>query len=341
MKNGVTRIGVVGASSLAGRELADVLTESTLAGATLVLLDDDEAAGQMTAAGDEAAVIQRLEASSFEGIDFAFFAGSAAVARLQWQIARKAGASVVDLTEALEGEPGVPVRAPWVEQALASGVELDIGTTAVIAAHPASVMLALVAARLAAKMQVEGVAATVLEPVSERGGAALDELHQQTVNLLSFQPLPKEENDAQVAFNLLPALGERAKIAPDRIAAHYAKLSAGRLPELTIQRVYAPVFHGYAVSTVIDLAEAATVEEVESALAGPHLDLVSRQSDPPSNLSAAGQDDLLIQVRAGFAGERGRRFWVWMAADNLRLAALIAVACALELRKLRPMGTVQ
>ncbi len=344
MVNGVARIGIVGASSLAARELADVLAESALAGATLVLLDDEEAAGQMTAAGDEAAVIQRLDESSFEGMDFCFFTGSAAVARTQWQGARKAGASIVDLTHALEGEASVLVRAPWVDEALGrAAVAPDLGTQAVVAAHPASVVLGLVAARLAAKFALTGMAATVLAPVSEHGQAAMDELHQQTVNLLSFQSLPREQHDAQIAFNLLPSLGNEAKIAAgrERIATQYAALSAGRLPELAVQLVYAPVFHGYTISALIDLAEAAAVEEVEAALAVPHLDLVNEGSDPPSNLSAAGQDDVLAQVRAGFAGERGRRFWVWLAADNLKLAALNAVACALELRRLRPMGTVQ
>ncbi len=344
MVNGVARVGIVGASSLAGREVADVLTQSTLAGATLVLLDDEEAAGQMTAAGDEAAVIQKLDESSFEGMDFVFFTGSAAVARTQWQAARKAGASIVDLTHALEGKTGVLVRSPWIDEALGkAAVAPDLGTQAVVAAHPAGVMLGLIAARLGAKFAVTGLAATVLEPMSEHGQAAMDELHHQTVNLLSFQSLPREQYDAQIAFNLLPSLGEGAKVAAgqERIAAQYAKLSAGRLPELAVQLVYAPVFHGYTASVLVDLAEAATVEEVEAALVGPHLDLVAEGSDPPSNLSAAGQDDVLAQVRAAFAGERGRRFWVWLAADNLKLAALNAVACALELRRLRPMGSVQ
>ena len=44
------------------------------------------------------------------------------------------------------------------------------------------------------------------------GGQAMDELHQQTVNLLSFQTLPREQYDAQVSFNLLPELGEAAKV---------------------------------------------------------------------------------------------------------------------------------
>ncbi len=67
----------------------------------------------------------------------------------------------------------------------------------------------------------------------------MDELHQQTVNLLSFQTLPQEQYDAQVAFNLLPQLGEAAKVqlgaTEDRIRRHYADLADGQLPELALQ----------------------------------------------------------------------------------------------------------
>ncbi len=39
----------------------------------------------------------------------------------------------------------------------------------------------------------------------------MDELHQQTVNLLSFQTIPRATFDAQSAYNLLCGFGENAK----------------------------------------------------------------------------------------------------------------------------------
>jgi aspartate-semialdehyde dehydrogenase len=33
--------------------------------------------------------------------------------------------------------------------------------------------------------------------------------------------------------------------------------------------------------------------------------------------------------------------WLWAASDNLRMQAQNAVECALDLRRLRPQGTVQ
>jgi aspartate-semialdehyde dehydrogenase len=349
MTNREYRIGIVGASSLAGKELSEELASSPLATSDLVLLDIEDAAGQVTAAADEVSFIQRLEASSFERMDFAFFAGGAEVTKRHWQDARRAGVSIVDLTYVLEGEKDVPVRAPWVTETLAQKSQPalpDLRTSAVVAAHPVAVMLALVAGRLQAKLEVSNFAAIVMEPASEYGRAAMDELHQQTVNLLSFQTLPREQYDAQVAFNLLPQLGEEAKVplaeTGRRIRRHYADLSSGQLPQLALQIVQAPVFHGYVASVLVELQEDAAVDEVEAALVGDHIDLVGGESDPPSNLSAAGQEDIMVRVRKDSgSGEKGSRFWIWLAADNLKLAALNAIACTSELRRLRPLGKVQ
>ena len=349
MADGIYRIGVVGATSLVGKELSDELQESALAAADVVLLDDEESAGQLTAAGDEPAFVQKLDSASFERMDFVFFAGDAAGTEKHWQQARRAGASIVDMTYALETEAGVLVRSPLVEGAMSGRSRKehhtpDLTTQAVVAAHPVAVMLALTAARLKAKLDLKSVAATVMEPASEHGRAAMDELHQQTVNLLSFSSVPREQYDAQVSFNLLPSLGEAAKVhlgaVAKRIRVHYRALSEGELPEMALQVVQAPVFHGYTASVLVELGAPATVEEVEAALAGETVDVVTFDSDPPSNVSAAGQQNVLVRVSADVEGV-STRFWLWLAADNLKLAAVNAIACAQELRRLRPLGKVQ
>jgi aspartate-semialdehyde dehydrogenase len=279
-------------------------------------------------------------------MDFVFFAGSAEETREHWQAARRAGASLVDMTYALEDERGVPVRAPLAlppQPRPGPTAGLNLETTAVVAAHPAAVMLVLVAARLQAAMVVSSLAATVIEPASEHGREAMDELHQQTVNLLSFQNLPREQYDAQIAFNLLPSLGGDSKVklglTEERIARHYRKLGGGKLPALDLELVQAPVFHGYVASVLAEFAAETTAAQVEAALAGEQIDVVAEESDPPSNLSAAGQEDIMVRVRG--TGGSSRRFWLWLAADNLKMAALNAIACANELKKLRPTGKVQ
>jgi aspartate-semialdehyde dehydrogenase len=105
-----------------------------------------------------------------------------------------------------------------------------------------------------------------------------------------------------------------------------------------VQLIHAPVFHGYGISLGVELEGPVALEEVEAALTGEHIDVVLGDADAPSNLSTAGEDDIMVRVRA----EEGQvRLWLWVALDNLKLSALNAVACALELRRLRPQGTVQ
>lgn len=355
MSNGLYRIAIVGASSLAGKELADELGESLLAASDVTLLDDEEVgavAGQVSSVGDEATVIQTIDESSFERMDFVFFAGTQEATRKHWDAARMAGASIVDMTGALEGEPGVEVRAPFVRASMglkASPGHQDFATVAVVSAAPAAVMLALVGERMKAKLPLKSISATIIEPASEHGREAMDELHQQTVNLLSFQNLPRDQYDAQVAFNVLPSLGEAAKVnlsgAVGRIARHYALIGPG-LPALEVQVVHGPVFHGYVASALVELERDAAVEAVEAALEGEGIDVVAEESDPPSNLSAAGQEDIMVMVRSSLPNAAvgvaaGPRFWLWIAADNLKLGALNAIACANDLKRVRPRGSVQ
>ncbi|AXC14828.1 Aspartate-semialdehyde dehydrogenase [Acidisarcina polymorpha] len=340
------RIAIVGAGSLRGKELNEALGESAFAASDFVLLDDESSLGKVEAVGDEVTVVQMIDPQSFDHADFVFFAGDAGNTLKHWKSASRSGASILDLTYALEGEPDVLVRSPWVREelnGLSSGKATpDLRTPAIVPAHPAAVALALLLLRVKKVGPVASAWATVLEPATEHGRSAMDELHQQTISLLSFQPLPKETYDAQVAFNLLPVLGEEAKVdlgaTELRIRRHYGLLSGGGLPQVSVQLIHAPVFHGYGISLGIELEQPASVEELEAALTGEHVDVVLGDQDAPSNLSTAGEEDIMVRVR----GEEGRqRFWIWAAADNLKLSALNAVACALELRKLRPQGKVQ
>ncbi|MGA3009681.1 MAG: Asd/ArgC dimerization domain-containing protein [Terracidiphilus sp.] len=339
------KIAIVGASTLVGRELKDALSESPLAASNFKLLDEDEVQGQLDQVGDEITFVQAIEPDAFDRVDFTFFCGAEDLTRKHWRDALRAGSTVLDLSGALDQEAGVLVRAPWLGSEV---VAADLFTPAVVPAHPAALALALVLERLQQAAPVRATFATLLEPASEFGRAALDELHQQTVNLLSFQSLPRSLYDAQAAYNLLAGLGEASKVnlgaVEARVRRHYDALSAGRWPELALQVVHAPVFHGHSFSIGIELERPAEIAAIEEALSGGHLDLVLEDTDSPSNLAATGQNDVLVRLRPEQGSRNSSqvsRLWLWAASDNLRLQAQNAVACALDLRRLRPQGTVQ
>jgi aspartate-semialdehyde dehydrogenase len=342
------RIAIVGAASIRGKQLNEALTESSFASAEFLLLDDQEALGQLEAVGDEMTFIQAISPDSFERVDFTFFAGTVESARRHWQAALRAGSSLIDLTSGLEGETGVLVCAPWLQEAMgdAAVAAPSLHTPAVVSAHPASLVLALLLERLQRLGAIGQVSATVMEPASEYGRPALDELHQQTVALLSFQSIPTQLYDIQVAFNTVGAFGEAAKVnlaeSEARIRRHYALLSGGRLPQLSLQLIHVPVFHGHTFSIAVDYERPVGLQQVEAALSAPHLELIMGDVDAPGNLNSIGDHDVSVRARFDDPGvSQSRRLWLWASADNLELSALNAMECAQELRKFRPQGTVQ
>lgn len=339
------KIAIAGASTLLGKELKDAVSESALAAATFSLLDEDEALGQLDQVGDEITFVQAIDPDSFQQVDFTFFCGTEALTHRHWRQALSAGSTVIDLSGALDNEPGVLIRAPWIGSDTGAP---DLFTPAVVPAHPAAIALGLLLGRLQQTAPLRGASATMLAPASEFGREAMDELHQQTVSLLSFQSIPRAAYDAQAAYNLLPGFGESAKISltalEARIRQHYEALGSGRWPLLALQAVAAPVFHGHTFSMAVEFERPIEVARIEDAVSGEHVELVLEDTDSPSNLAATGQNGLLVRVRPVQEGRnptQTSRAWIWAASDNLRLYAQNAVECALELRKLRPQGKVQ
>jgi aspartate-semialdehyde dehydrogenase len=339
------RVAIVGAATLKGRELKDVLAGSRFPAEEVRLLDDDESLGQLDAVGDEATFVQSVRAEQFEGVNLTFFASDAEFTRKHVGLARKAGSAIVDLSAALEEEASV--RAPRVEMELTgAAAKKPHGTaapTALVAAQPASVVLALLLSRVHQAAGVRSAVVTAFEPASEHGKPGLDELHAQTLHLLSFQSLPTEVFDTQLAFNLLSRYGEESKLSLEaverRILAHFEKITSGSLPVPSLMLVQAPTFHSHCFSIYIEAQKKVSAKELGKALGGGMVSVTEGASDAPTNVSVAGQDQVLVEVRKDPAHENG--WWLWAASDNLRIAALTAVDCALLLMETRPVALAQ
>ena len=129
---------------------------------------------------------------------------------------------IIDLTYAAEDDPEARIRAPQVEGA---DYEVDHGGPQIVA-HPAATAIAMVLKRLNANYPIARAMVHIFEPASETGTAGIEELQQQTVNLLSFQPVPKKVFDAQLAYAMLAQLGSEAPVplneVEDRIERHLA-----------------------------------------------------------------------------------------------------------------------
>jgi aspartate-semialdehyde dehydrogenase len=286
--------------------------------------------------------VQSIRSEQFERVDFAFFSADPRSTRNNWKVARDLGDTIVDLTFALEEEPGASVRSPWIERQTSHLVAPELQPGPVVVAHPAATVLALLALRIGSAIKVERLVATVFEPASENSQKGMDELHEQTVNLLSFQELPKSVFDTQVAFNMVARYGQRSNLALDavsqRIRRHYRKIAPGAV-EPALQVLQAPVFHGHAFSIYLETENPVAVADLSQALSGEHVVVSGSPEDTPTNVSAAGQEDILVSVTADANQKNG--VWLWVTTDNLRLAALAAVECAETMTASRPRGQIQ
>src|SRR5208283_3579537 len=108
------RVAIVGAASLKGKEIAEILRERNFPAVDVLWLDDDESLGQLEAVGDEMNFIQSIRSEQFERLDFAFFASDPRSTRSNWKAASDLGDTIVDLSYALEDEAGASIRSPYV-----------------------------------------------------------------------------------------------------------------------------------------------------------------------------------------------------------------------------------
>ena len=337
------RAAIVGAGSLKGKEIAEMLNERNFPAADIRLLDDDEALGQLEAMGDEITFIQRVRAEQFENVDFTFFASDQDSTRRNWKDAREAGSAIIDLSAALENEAGASVRSLWVERERGQLAPPELQPGPCVTAHPVAVTLALLLLRLRKVGTIRRVVTIIFEPASEHGQRGMDELHQQTVNLLSFQPLPKEVFDAQVAFNMVARYGQKSQPTLDsveaRILRHYRKIAGSDAPEFSAMLLQAPIFHGHALSVFVEMEDAVDISAMSQALAGDHIAIPTAEEESPSNVSSAGQPDIQLSLKTDPV--QLNSVWLWAAADNLRISALTAVECAESMTATRPTGKIQ
>ncbi len=338
-----SRVTVVGAATLKGKELGSALKDRQLSTLSVRLLDEaDEGESnehRLIEFGEEAAFLEAPSAENFAGSDVIFFVGDAAQTEKYWNDARHSGAFLVDLTGYAEGEAGSLLFGPDPQAQYATAL-----TRPRIAAlaHPAALFLVRLLTAAVQAGPIESATVTIFEPVSERGMAGIQELQQQTLRLLTFQSAPSTIFGSQLAFNLKASLN--AEIQPAlagisaRIASHTRQLlaqSGQGIPAPALCLVQAPVFHAQMVAAFVRFAASTRTERLRDALSqAPAFRLYNPEEGQPDALSAAGEDLFQLgepQPDASIANGH----WLFASFDNLRIAALHAVDVASVLLRSR------
>jgi aspartate-semialdehyde dehydrogenase len=325
------RIVIAGASSLLGAELKSLLEESKFAGWDFRLLDEENAAGTLTEAGGEPAVIQPVEEGSFQNARFVFFTGSPSFTKANLAAAKHSSGKIVDLSGSLACAGEATVWFPKLNELRET--EFPSGSVAYAvpsAAGSAAIALTLALLRCGAKK----IAFQGFQPVSEAGRAGIEELESQTGQLLSFQSAGQPVFDAQVAFNMLDAYGaasgHKLDAVCDRVRAEVKACLENSAVVPSIQVIHVPVFYGTIFSAYAELDPSADAGKIAKACSDAGFMLTAHGEASPSNVSAAGEKTIQLAQPKTDPVHPGT-WWFWGAADNIRLPAANSVKLAEKL----------
>lgn len=327
------RVAIAGATSLRGKDLKYWLEEGGFPAGEIRLVDEEIAAGMLTEVAGEPTIVQSVKESSFEGLRFVFFAGSAAFAAQHGPRADRAGASVIDMTGGLwagpRARPWIPRLDALVSPPAPASLSNDDYPAWVAPSTPAIVACSLAAAF--AELSPVRLMIVFFHPVSERGEQGISELEGQTIKLLSFQPIPQQVFDTQVAFNLTSRWGsgsqERLPDVRKAIAAEVQRYLAGRISLPAVMLVQAPVFYGHAFTAWAEFKGSVNEEALCAKLKSAGFNVVPPDDPSPSNLLVAGEAQPMITVPERDANI-ANGYWLWGAADNFRLASVNATQIA-------------
>ncbi len=322
------RIVIAVASSLLGAELKSLLEESRFAAYDFRLVDEELAAGTLTEAGGEAAVIQSVEEGSFEKAQFIFFTGSAEFTKTNLATAKRAGGRIVDLSGRTAAEGATMPWFPKLDELLGRNFPADASAYAIpSAAGTAAAMLTLALSKCGARR----LTFEWFQPVSEAGRAGIEELESQTGQLLSFQSVGQPVFDAQIAFNMLDRYGsasrQKLEAVRERVRSETKACAVTSMVMPSIQVIHAPVFYGTTFSACVELEQGADAEKIAKTCDDAGFALTPPGETGPNNVSAAGEKVVQLAAPQADSAHPGT-WWFWGAADNIRLPAANAVKLA-------------
>jgi aspartate-semialdehyde dehydrogenase len=325
-------MAILGATGAVGKETLEILEERKFPLDSLRLFASKRSAGgSLSCQGKEWNIEELTPESSFKGVDFALISATDAISREYGQRLSAAGVVVIDDSGVFRMDTDVPLVVPEVNaHALQS---MPRGIVAIPNCTTTPLVMAL--KPLHEAVGVKRVVVTTFQSVSGTGAAAMDELIDQTRNLMAFRDVKSEVYPYQIAFNLLPHIGsftEGGDCSEEvKIVKETRKILGAPVLRVTATTVRVPVLRCHSEAINVELERPLTANEAREALAA--MPGVIVYDDPakklyPMPLDATGRDEVYIgRVREDESIANGLNLWV--VTDNLRKgAALNAIQIA-------------
>src|SRR5208337_1857207 len=324
---------VVGATGAVGNEMIAVLEERKFPVEKLRLFASERSEGNTLEFNGRDIAVETLNENSFKGVDIALFSAGAERSKTWAPIAAQSGCIVVDNSSQWRMDPAVPLVVPEVN---AHDLEWHKG----IIANPncSTIQMVVALKPIHDAVKITRVVVTTFQAVSGTGKKAMDELLQQTTDLLNFKEVRCNVYPHQIAFNVLPHIDKFLENGYTKeemkMVNETRKIMGDDSIRVTATTVRVPVFRGHSEAVNIETKIKITSQEIRSLFSNvPGITLFDapEKNVYPLPVEIAGKDDVFVgRIREDESIENGINMWI--VSDNLRKgAALNAVQIAEEL----------
>jgi aspartate-semialdehyde dehydrogenase len=323
-------VAVVGATGMVGMSMREILEERDFPVSDLRLLASERSRGRRLPFRGEEVEVRVLDEDSFRGVDRALFSAGADIALRFAPLAAEAGALVVDNSSAFRMEEDVPLVVPEVNPD-------DAFRHRGIIANPncSTIQMVVVLKPLHDRSPLRRVIASTYQSVSGTGKDAVEELREQTAEVLREREAVPRVYPHPIAFNCIPHIdvfypGGHTKEELKMVNETRKIMGIPDLP-VCATAVRVPVFVGHSESINAEFAEAIDPGEARRILSSaPGVEVVDDPENAlyPLALEAAGKDACYVgRIREDTSCPRALNMWV--VCDNIRKgAALNAVQIA-------------
>ena len=324
-------VAVVGASGMVGRQVLTCLRDLHFITASVRAFASPQSTQHQLDIGGETIDVHPIHPRAFDGVQLAFFAVDNAVARQFCPQAIAAGAICIDKSSAHRMDEDVPLVVPEVNPNALSGWRARH-----IVASPNCVVIPLVRVLHALRQgsPLKRVVVCSYQAASGMGKQGVQQLQQQTQQLLQNKAQQPMHRSKQLAFNVLPCIPESGKFSEagssceeDKVVLECRKiLDEPQLPiEATCVRV--PVLHGHAAAVHVEFTQPMPPQHARqllAAAAGVQLFHHDAPNLPPFPTPAhvVGTNTVAVgRVRRDRSVTNGLA--LWLCSDNVRVGAAV------------------
>ena len=323
------KIAIVGATGNVGRKIIEVLEHKKLLVEDLRLLASKKSAGKELLFNGKKIKVQNLEDFDFSKVDITFFSAGKKISE-SYAVKAAKFSVVIDNSSYFRMDPDVPLIVPQVNKHHISNLKKNI------IANPncSTAQMVIVLKPLHDLFDIKRVVVSTYQSVSGAGKASMDELIEQTKDILAEKKVASKNFTKQIAFNAIPHIDDfldDGYTKEEIKMINETKKILDHKIELTATCVRIPVMVSHSESLNIEFNKTVSLSEVRKVLAkAPGCKIID---DPINNMYAtpidsAGKNETFIsRIRQDKSNKNSINLWI--VSDNLlRGAALNAVEIA-------------